>query len=104
VPCQACWVHVLHNVAQRLRIHDRERCLALARRISQARSRAAAETALRQWVRAWDPLAPAAVACLLRGWEALLAFYAVPKRDWRRVRSTNAIERPSGKSGAERAR
>ena len=93
VPRQACWVHVLRNVAQRLRVRDRERCLALARRISQARSRTAAETALRQWVRAWDPLAPAAVACLLREWEALLAFYTVPERDWRRVRSTNAIER-----------
>lgn len=93
VPRQACWVHVLRNVAQRLRVRDRERCLALARRIYEARSRTAAETALRQWVQAWAPIAPAAVACLQREWEALLAFYVVPARDWRRVRTTNAIER-----------
>jgi transposase-like protein len=93
VPRQACWVHVLRNVAQRLRVRDRERCMALARRIYEARSRTAAETALRQWVRAWQPIAPAAVACLLRDWEALLAFYAIPSRDWHRVRTTNAIER-----------
>ncbi len=33
------------------------------------------------------------MACVLRDWEALLAFYAVPAADWRRVRTTNAIER-----------
>lgn len=31
--------------------------------------------------------------CVLRDWEALLASYQVPARDWRRVRTTNAIER-----------
>jgi transposase-like protein len=93
VPRQTCWVHVLRNLAQRLRVRDRERCLALARRIYEARSRPAAERALHQWVRAWQPVAPTAVACVLRDWEALLAFYQVPARDWRRVRTTNAIER-----------
>lgn len=93
VPRQACWVHVLRNVAQRLRVRDRDRCLQLARRIYQARSRRAAETALRLWRRAWQRIAPEAVQCVLRDWEALLAFYQVPARDWRRVRTTNAIER-----------
>jgi transposase-like protein len=93
VPRQACWVHVLRNVAQHLRVRDRERCLHLARRIYQARDRAAAERALQQWVRAWRRVAPRAVASLLRDWEALLAFYHAPERDWRRVRTTNAIER-----------
>jgi len=49
VPRQACWVHVLRNVAQRLRVRDRERCLHLARRIYAATSRTAAQTALRRW-------------------------------------------------------
>lgn len=93
VPRQTCWVHVLRNVAQRLRVRDRDRCLTLARRIYQARSRPAAETALHRWVRAWQGIAPSAVQCVLRDWEALLAYYQVPARDWRRVRTTNAIER-----------
>lgn len=93
VPRQTCWVHVLRNVAQRLRVRDRQRCLALARRIYEAHSRPAAERVLHQWVRAWQPVAPAAVGCVLRDWEALLTFYHVPARDWRRVRTTNAIER-----------
>ena len=93
VPRQTCWVHVLRNVAQRLRVRDREACLRLARRIYSAPSRAAAERALQQWRAVWQRTAPSAVATLLRDWEALLAFYAVPHTDWRRVRSTNAIER-----------
>ena len=92
-PRQACWVHVLRNVANRLRVRDRAACLHMARRIYQARHRHAAERALRRWVAAWRPTAPKAVATLLRDWEALLAFYAVPSTDWQRVRTTNAIER-----------
>jgi len=90
---QACWVHVLRNVAQRLRVRDRDACLRLARRIYLAPTRLAAERALRHWVQAWQRIAPKAVTCLLRDWEALLAFYAVPAADWRRARTTNAIER-----------
>lgn len=93
VPRQACWVHVLRNVAQRLRVRDRARCLHMARLIYQAPTRPAAEQALHRWVQSWRRVAPHAVACLLRDWEALLAFYTVPTRDWRRVRTTNAIER-----------
>lgn len=93
VPRQTCWVHVLRNVAQRLRVRDRDACLRLARRIYHARSRPAAERALQQWVQAWRRTAPSAVATLLRDWEALLAVYAVTAADWRRVRTTNPIER-----------
>ena len=93
IPRQACWVHVLRNVTNRLRVRDRAACLQMARRIYQARTRHAAEHALHRWVAAWRRIAPQAVATLLRDWEALLAFYAVPSTDWRRVRTTNAIER-----------
>lgn len=93
VPRQACWVHVLRNVSNRLRVRDRAECLRLARRIYQARSRVAAERALLRWRTAWEPIAPQAVATLLRDWEALLSFFQVPADDWRRVRTTNAIER-----------
>jgi len=93
VPRQTCWVHVLRNVATHLRVRDRDACLHLARRIYLAANRHAAERALRHWVQAWQRTAPQAVACLLRDWEALLAFYTVAALDWRRVRTTNAIER-----------
>jgi putative transposase len=93
VPRQACWVHVLRNVSNRLRVRDREACLRLARRIYLARSRPAAERALQLWRQAWGTTAPAAVATLLREWDSLLIFFDVPEADWRKVRTTNAIER-----------
>jgi putative transposase len=93
VPRQACWVHVLRNVATRLRAKDREACLRMARRVYQAASAHTASRLLRQWVQTWQPIAPAAVACVTREEDALLAFYTVAEADWRRVRTTNAIER-----------
>ncbi len=30
---------------------------------------------------------------MLRDWEVLLAFHSAPEQDWRRIRTTNAIER-----------
>ncbi|HLJ59110.1 MAG TPA: IS256 family transposase [bacterium] len=93
VPRQACWVHVLRNVATRLRAKDREACLRMARQIYLAPTAHVAERRLRAWVAAWQRTAPTAVACLTRESDALLAFYTVAEADWRRVRTTNAIER-----------
>jgi len=93
VPRQACWVHVLRNVATRLRATDREVCLRMARRIYLAPTAHVAERRLREWVAAWQHTTPTAVACLTRESDALLAFYAVAEADWCRVRTTNAIER-----------
>jgi len=93
VPRQACWVHVLRNVAMRVRVKDREACLRMARQIYLAPTSHAATRALQVWVAAWRRTAPHAVASLMRESEALLAFYRVPEVDWRRVRSTNSIER-----------
>ncbi len=80
IPRQACWVHVLRNVANRLRVKDREACLRMARRIYQAPTTHAARRLLRQWVQAWQATAPAAVACLTREEDALLSFYPSPRR------------------------
>jgi putative transposase len=93
VPRQACWVHALRNVATRVRVKDREACLRLARQIYQAPTAPAAARALHKWAAAWHRTAPQAVASLLRESDALFSFYAVPEADWRRVRSTNGIER-----------
>ena len=37
------------------------------------------------------------MACLERDLEELLAFYACPEDDWRKTRTTNAIERCFGR-------
>ena len=48
---------------------------------------------MQRWREAWKRTAPNAVATLLRDWDALLNFLDVPEADWRKVRTTNAIER-----------
>jgi transposase-like protein len=50
IPRQAYWVHVLRNVATRLRAKDRKVCVRLARRIYQAPTVHAAACRLRQRV------------------------------------------------------
>ncbi|MBI1984292.1 MAG: transposase [Acidobacteria bacterium] len=52
-----------------------------------------AERAFRQWKAKWEPLRPRAVASVEHDLGELLNFFAVPQARWRKVRTTNVIER-----------
>ncbi len=93
LPLQRCWAHKLRNVAQHLKVAQREPCLAEAARIYQASSRREAIRQFRQWRQHWHKEAPKAVARLEKDLEELLAFFAQPSAHWRKIRTTNAIER-----------
>lgn len=93
VPRQRCWAHKLRNVAAKLPRKHREACLREAKGIYLAETAREAGQRFRTWAERWREVAPAAVRCLEQDLEELLAFYAVPEGDWRRVRTTNAIER-----------
>ncbi|MGH7405842.1 MAG: transposase, partial [Candidatus Methylomirabilales bacterium] len=93
VPRQRCWVHKLRNVAAKLPRRLHATCLAEAKAIYAAASQRAAVQVFRRWAGRWRAEAPKAVACLAQDLEALLAFFACPPAHWRRVRTTNAIER-----------
>ena len=60
--------------------------------ISEAANRAEAAAALDRFVAKYGPKYDKAAACLAKGREALLAFYAVPAEHWKHVRTTNPIE------------
>lgn len=90
---QACWAHTLRNVGNRLKRGQQHECLAGARRVYLASTRRDAVRAYWQWARRWRPEAPAAVDCLERDLDALLAHFAVPEPLRVKVRTTNAIER-----------
>jgi putative transposase len=90
---QRCWFHKMGNVLTKLRRAHRERCLKGLRRVYRAASRRAAEKAYQAWARRWVDKEPAAVRCVERDLEQLLAFFEMPKRHWRMLRTTNAIER-----------
>jgi putative transposase len=68
-------------------------CLAEAKLIYQAPTCTEAIQRFRKWKRRWPRQAPKAVACLEQDRESLLAFIHCPKQHWRRLRTTNMIER-----------
>ena len=93
VPHQRCWAHKLRNVASLLPRKIQAACLRGAKRIYLADTATAAGQRFRAWKAEWQEQAPKAVACLERDLEELLVFYASPQDDWRKTRTTNAIER-----------
>jgi len=92
VPHQRCWAHKLRNLENKLKASQRP-CLAEAKLIYQAEHRTEALQRFRQWKRRWQNQAPKAVACLETDLEELLAFLDCPKAHWKRLRTTNVIER-----------
>ena len=93
VPLQRCWAHKLRNVANQLKVAQREPCLKQAAGIYQAPHLREAIRRFRAWKHAWQAVAPKAVECLGKDIDSLLSFFRQPAAHWRKVRTTNAIER-----------
>jgi putative transposase len=89
---QRCWAHKLRNLENQLKASQRN-CLEEAKLIYQAAHRTEALRRFRQWKHRWQREAPKAVACLERDLEELLAFFDCPEAHWKRLRTTNVIER-----------
>ena len=89
---QRCWAHKLRNLENKLKASQLP-CLEEAKLIYQADNGKAALQAFRQWQKRWQKRAPKAVTCLAQDLEELLAFFSCPQKHWRRVRTTNVIER-----------
>jgi len=94
VPVQRCWAHKTRNVTAKVREKDRAAVKQAVHRISHAPNERGAQKALADFAREWATAYPAAVACLTKDAESLLAFYRIkePGR-WKEIRTTNAIER-----------
>ena len=92
VPHQRCWAHKLRNLANKLKA-SQQSCLEEAKLIYQAPHRTEALNRFRQWKTRWRHRAPKAVACLETDLEELLAFFGCLKTHWKRLRTTNVIER-----------
>ncbi|MBM4122023.1 MAG: IS256 family transposase [Nitrospira sp.] len=90
---QRCWVHKLRNLLGAVRRRDHAAVKADAQAIYRAGSRREAEARARQFVQRWQAAYPAMVARLWRDLPELLAFFQCPRRWWRKVRTTNLIER-----------
>jgi transposase-like protein len=89
---QLCWAHKLRNVADKLRRRQRP-CLEEAKLIGCAAHRTEAVQRFRLWKTRWQTEAPRAVSCVEEHLEELLAFYDQPSEHWKKIRTTNVIER-----------
>jgi transposase-like protein len=92
VPHQRCWAHKLRNLENKLKA-SQQACLEEAKLIYQAEHHTEALRRFRNWKRRWQFVASKAVACLEQDLEELLAFFDCPKAHWKRLRTTNVIER-----------
>lgn len=93
VAVQRCWAHKLRNVAAKVPRRCQKECLAGAKEIYQASTQREAKMRFREWASRWWAVAPKAVHCIEEDLEELLSFIACPSVHWRRIRTTNAIER-----------
>jgi putative transposase len=92
IPVQLCWAHKMRNVANHVSRQEGS-CIAEASAIYKASSQAEAQRAFRQWKHSWETRRPRAVASIERDLENLLHFFRLPSSHWKKVRTTNVIER-----------
>ena len=93
VPQQPCWAHKLRNVANKLPKKLQPLCLTQARDIYNASDYKTALKSFRYWAKTWQPIAPDAVDCLNNDILDLLNFFKEPKSMWKKLRTSNIIER-----------
>ena len=93
VPHQRCWIHKMRNLTDAVRRRDYPSVKQDAQKIYLAPSLAEARLAFRNFQRTWRSAYPQVVRSLEKDLPDLLNFYAFPKHLWKKLRTTNAIER-----------
>ncbi len=90
---QRCWVHKMRNICDAVRRRDHDAVKRDAQRIYQAPSLPLARRAFARFKWNWQRVYPRVVKGLEKDLPELLNFYAFPRHLWKRLRTTNAIER-----------
>jgi len=93
-PRQRCWVHKLRNMDTKFkRKAHLETCMFGAKKIYLSESKQVAKTRFLNWEKEWKALEPKVVECLKKDLNEMLPFLDCSKAHWRRIRTTNVIER-----------
>src|SRR5229473_1177302 len=90
---QRCWVHKMRNLLEHVRRRDFPVVKNSAQAIYLAADYAAAVRAFRSFQAHWQEAYPALVRKLEQDLPELLAFFQMPPHLWRKLRTTNVIER-----------
>ena len=93
VPHQRCWVHKMRNILEHVRRRDHDQVKADAQAIYRSEGRKQALASFRFFRSRWGSGYPAMVKRLERDLPELLAFFSFPRPLWKKLRTTNAIER-----------
>ena len=93
VPHQRCWVHKMRNILERVRKRDYDEVKADAQAIYRAEGRRQAEAAFRRFQRRWHSAYPTLTERLGNDLPELLSFFNFPRHLWKKLRTTNVIER-----------
>lgn len=93
IALQRCWAHKLRNVSNYLKKAYQDECINDARAIYKAQSKHHAIAIFKAWKKKWLKKSPRAVYCLEKDLEELLNVFQCPKNHWKKIRTTNVIER-----------
>lgn len=93
---QRCTVHLQRNVLTKTPHRLRKRLARDVAGVFRAASLAAARKELTRLQSRWDRQLPEAMACLTAGFAAATVFYAFPQAHWKKIRTTNGLERLHG--------
>jgi putative transposase len=90
---QRCWVHKMRNILEKVRKRDYEAVKTDAQAIYRAEGRGKAEQAFRRFRDRWRASYAPLVKQLEKDLPELLTFFDFPEHLWRKLRTTNVIER-----------
>ena len=90
---QRCWVHKMRNILEKVRKRDYDAVKADAQAIYQAWHAGHAQRAFQRFAARWRRSYPAIVRQLEKDLPELLSFFQFPRHLWRKLRTTNVIER-----------
>jgi putative transposase len=93
LPHQRCWVHKMRNILERVRKRDYATVKQEAQAIYLAGSPREAQQAFRTFQSHWRASYPTIVRQLEKDLPQLLSFFRFPRHLWRKLRTTNVIER-----------
>ena len=91
---QACWVHKLVNVLDKLPPRLQPRAKRALHEMMYAECRTDCETARARFAAEFQPKYAKAVESLTANWERLVTFFDFPAGHWKHLRTTNVIESP----------
>jgi putative transposase len=90
---QRCIAHKMRNVAVKIRRAHQKECLKGAKLIFAAPSRTEAIRRFKDWKNRWEDYEERAVRCLEDDLNECLTYYQFDKELWKKIRTTNIIER-----------